>query len=32
MEEKLKENNLSFDHLSLTEMDVFWNQAKQNGL
>ena len=32
MEEKLKENNLSFDYLSLTEMDVFWNQAKQNGL
>jgi XTP/dITP diphosphohydrolase len=32
MEEKLKENNLSFDQLSLNEMDVFWNQAKQNGL
>lgn len=32
LEEKLKENNLSFDGLSLQEMDVFWNQAKQNGL
>lgn len=32
MEEKIKENNLSFDHLSLNEMDVFWNQAKQKGL
>lgn len=32
MEEKMKENNLSFDHLSLVEMDVFWNEAKQKGL
>lgn len=32
MEEKIQENNLSFDNLSLNEMDVFWNQAKQNGL
>jgi XTP/dITP diphosphohydrolase len=32
MEEKIKENNLSFDHLSLGEMDVFWNEAKQKGL
>ena len=32
MEEKIQENNLSFDSLSLNEMDVFWNQAKQNGL
>ena len=32
MEEKIIENNLSFDTLKLEEMDVFWNQAKQKGL
>ncbi|MFM7015255.1 MAG: nucleoside triphosphate pyrophosphohydrolase [Bacteroidota bacterium] len=32
MEERLKEKELSFDQLSLTEMDVYWNEAKQKGL
>ncbi len=32
MENKMKEQNLNWDNLSLEGMDVFWNQAKKEGL
>jgi XTP/dITP diphosphohydrolase len=32
MENKMKEQNLNWDNLSLEGMDVFWNQAKREGL
>ena len=32
LETKVKEKGLQLDKLSLTEMDVFWNEAKQAGL
>lgn len=32
LEERARENNRDLSDMSLTEMDVFWNEAKQKGL
>jgi uncharacterized protein YabN with tetrapyrrole methylase and pyrophosphatase domain len=32
MEGKMKEQNLNWDQMNLESLDVFWNQAKKEGL
>jgi XTP/dITP diphosphohydrolase len=32
MESKMQEQNLNWDQMNLESLDVFWNQAKKEGL